>query len=217
MIPAIHFVHGGSKVLDSILNADKILPAIDRINELAARQICGNLDATLQGEHPGAYEAFQELLEDRLLEIPTNSKGTWSEFRCEDILAGDLSRVFLSLAEWSEIYKKHNKNGIIFVAEDLVKRGAVIRYQDLLQEYESVLQEFFEPGGRKTADALERALDRVRKTGELRGKAALEYLRRGDFEGTEEVVVDGPLSLDRAEQIWRDGEMEWSETMPPRL
>jgi hypothetical protein len=217
MIPAIHFVHGGSKVLSAILNADEILPAIDRINGLAVRQICGNLDATLQHADPRAYQAFQDLLDERLLDIQEHASGTWSEFRCEDILAGDLGRVFLSLAEWPEIYKKHNKNGIVFVAEDLVKRGAAIRYQDLLPEYESALQEFFESASRKTVDVLERALDKVRRKGEIRGAAALAYLRLGEFEGTEEVVVDGPLSLDRAEQIWRDGEMEWSETMPPRF
>lgn len=132
-----------------------------------------------------------------------------TQYACPDLLAGDLERVFLSIASWPQwvhqISEEIEPHGFVFDAHDLIRRGARIRPKDLLRKYRWALEDLLRTKMRsrdKAYAAALKTLKRVQRDGELRGSDAMAFLADGDMAGrtksTIELVWDGPIPLEWA-------------------
>jgi hypothetical protein len=159
---------------------------------------------------PEATEAFIELLDRRLQDLrPVPPYTARTEFQCDDLIAGDLDQVFLSLGSWlPEGHFPGERNGFAFDAEYLIEDGAAIRPGDLVEDYYAEIGDFlWHKGGEKTAEALARRLDDIKDRYELRGKKALRALEKGRFQpGYAELVYPDRIMTWQAIEAWMDGE-----------
>jgi hypothetical protein len=214
MVKAYHLVLGGPENVRRILEEGVIRPASERMDPAKAEALCGDLvtQITWEGSKiiPEAAEAFMELLDHRLRDLrPSPPYTTRTEFQCDDLIAGDLDQVFLSLGSWiPEGPSPGKRNGFAFDAEDLITDGAVIRPGDLVEEFDGEITDFlWHKGGKKTAEALAKRLDDIKDKYELRGKDALKALQKGRFHpGYAELVYPGRLKTWQASEAWLDGE-----------
>ena len=124
---------------------------------------------------------------------------------CGDFLAGDAFSVFLSTGWWGRIDENLTPNGFVFDAEDLIRRGAVVR-GDLLSSYDYTIPEaaWLEGSAASIRRQLERHLDELQKENELKGDAAITHLKK-DPDEWEELVFRGPIDLDLAVEMWDNG------------
>ena len=214
---AYHYVAGGSDALQRVLLDGKLTPAIDRMDLLASRLRCGDFMATAGARervHPFSFDSLGDLLEERLDEIDPSdfpeASRTRSEtqFHCVDLLAGDLENIFLSLREWPE-WLQDPENGFAFDAEQLVRKGARVRPFDLIDDYEAGIWEALQKDRGQDVDDLKAVFRRVQKKNEFRGRKALEFVRS---KSRGELVWKGDLPVNWSDEIWREGQLEWSRT-----
>lgn len=213
MVKAYHTVLGGPENVRQILEEGVIRPASERMDPAKAQALCSDLitQITWSGSKtiPEATEAFIELLELRLQDLrPLPPYTTRTEFQCDDLIAGDLDQIFLSLGSWlPEGHFPGKHNGFTFDAEYLIEDGAAIRTADLVEEYDGEITDFlWHKGGEKTAEALARRLDDVKNRYELRGKKALRALEKGRFQpGYAELVYPDRIMTWQALEAWMDG------------
>jgi hypothetical protein len=204
---------GGPENVRRILREGVIRPASERMDPAKAQDLCQDLVTQITWGSsrtiPEAVEAFIELLDRRLQDLrPVPPYTTRTEFQCDDLIAGDLDQIFMSLGSWlPEGHFPGKRNGFAFDAEDLIEDGAAIRPADLVEEYDGEITDFlWHPGGEKTADALARRLDNVKDQYELRGKRALKALNDGRFQyGYAELVYPNRLMTWQALEAWMDG------------
>lgn len=139
--------------------------------------------------------------------VPTSTK---TDFQCFDFLAGDLEFVFLSVGDWIH-WGWDEPSGFVFDTETLLRRGATLRTMDLGPRFAAAIRDVLvEPWKDylKAKDAILTALAQVKQQGELRGRAAIEYLRDlpvWEGERPAEVLWPGNLPVSMATQVWKEG------------
>lgn len=229
MIKAYHRV-SSDKALETIVAAGEIIPAAYRLDPAVLRRLCEAVP--VEGANPNAVEALEVLLNeavDYFTEVQKNlpaPRTTATALKCQDILSGDAGRIFLAPGNWSEAGRALGwpLSGFVFDAEDLIRKGAVVRKWDYFSAYAVLLRDVLQ-GGASSAEAAGRAfLDGLSKIHgrQLQGAAAVDQLLRYDvtkdqehlkpqefanklgFSAQEEVIWEGPLSLDLAVEIWKD-------------
>jgi hypothetical protein len=232
MIKAYHRVSSNS-VLKAIMEAGRIVPAAyrldpDRILDLCEEDVGPRLDTASP-----AGQAVAELIEEAvahfkaLQEEIRASKTRATALKCIDILSGDAGRVFLSPGTWSETGRALGwpLSGFVFDAEILVENGALLRKWDFFSNYQGVLRDLIEDRSiRSVEEAKERFLAGIkaihdRQLSERSAKAAIqpyeiatgeehlkpyELQQKRGFSVQEELVWDGPLSVDLAVEVWED-------------
>jgi len=225
--------------VDAILETGAVLPLIRFIEPSQVRASCADFLRAFRSRHRqeprkvamagfgavieeaiDAIQRRQEGLGIRPAGLPWKSTG-WSgeggevpatNLQCEDILAGDITFVFLSPGYWTNDWRP---SGFGFDAEELVRRGAVVRPEDFLARFirhiESVLmKEWGSPEEAKTE--IERGLARIVEDEQIYGADALAALRRFDRQDVRklraagpEIVWLGPLPVDLAVEVWKNG------------
>ena len=233
MIKAYHQTRRSIDV-DLVLEAGAILPAVYFLKPDQIFRLCKAVGITMKAlkrgfqGHPVALEGLKEAAEmyaeslegiqkakgiaaPGVEEIESSPYRLKSGFECEDVLAGDAECVFLAMGGW---FSRRGESGFVFDAESMVNWGATVRPADLLGHYTRLVQEVLaNPDWRSPADAREaiiRGLQEIRTRNELSGSGALQFLRensRAVLPGrTEsEIVWQGPLPVDLAVEIWKNG------------
>lgn len=168
-----------------------------------------------------ALKAITRLIRERSKE--NSSRPTYkpvtreSEFQCADFLAGDLKDVFFSLGDWAQFISPGNVSGVVFHADLLVlEEDARIREIDFIDQYTYAITNFiktFKDGNEKGAYLwLTDVLNQVKQR-EIYGREAWDWLQiQGSHELQEaELVVEAPVYLDLAVEIWREGHLTKQE------
>ena len=144
MIKAYHRVERFP--LERILKNGAIFPVAFRLDPDFMVASCRDLlqqvnEYVLDEGNPRAVRGVELLIEKRRKEIAAVSTGETDEtgLFCGDFLAGDAFSVFLSTGEWGGIDEEAASHGFVFDAEDLLRRGAVVRRGDLLDSYDYTL------------------------------------------------------------------------------
>jgi len=231
---AFHLVPS-RQAMDRILLHGAILPGALRLDpalflekcelEILERADVAAIDDPEVKLNTTVFEALKQLASEsmeglRRLQREAGVVGTQrtTQYACPDLLAGDLERVFLSLESWPswarQISEEPQLHGFVFDAEDLVKKGARLRPRDLLKKYRWAIEDVLRSRIRskdKAYTEILKALERVQKDGELRGKGALAFMfsdamyrqREEARESgvTMELVWDGPLPLELAVSV----------------
>jgi hypothetical protein len=215
MIPAYHFVPGRA-ALERVLAEGQILPAIFRLTAETVRGLCKEtLDLVLKMyvNPPEPVLVGLQALRDLAAEAAEHYAAApgakpgfqTTKLQCVDILSGDGARVFLSPWKWP-LVTRGKPTGLVYDAEDLVRKGARYRPRDLLFDYTDAVWRGL--GAWLTVENAKAAIVRgLRDVSmwEYQGDDALTGLRAS--EGTRaEIVWEGPLPVDGAREIWFEGE-----------
>lgn len=212
-----------AQLLNFILRVGTILPATHRVKRQEMVDECFEIkfestdpiyrkfkDAT-----PKAMKALEQMAREWVNRLP--EEGTvHTLFTCTDLLAGDLDNIFLSVEGWHQAID----NGFVFDAEELLRNGAHFRYTDFLGRFSDAIEEAIKhdyPTVKEARWMIEGLLTGVLDDRATRGEEGIYDLRdciagAGDYEGARgcykgEVVWTGPLSVDLATEIWREGEL----------
>jgi hypothetical protein len=226
MILAYHKM-SSNRAMDAILEAGRIVPAIFRLHPDKIGSLCEELVNPYRGTP--TEEALRELVNEALEYFASMRVGSGTHetaLKCEDILAGDAGRIFLSPGNWSEAGRGLGwpNSGFAFDAERLIQEGAAYRPDDIGYRFRSVIQKVAEIG----ADSVEESkamivngFNELLSKGQMFGSQALKEieiyrLRQGEervppyerrkrtWHSQDEILWDGPLPVDWAVEIWRD-------------
>lgn len=214
MIPAYHYVPGQA-ALRGLLAEGRILPALFRLSAGTVGRICGEtLDLVLRmyinPPEPVlvGIQALRELAQEAAGHYAAQGLGPElqeTKLQCVDILSGDGARVFLSPWKWP-VVSRGKPNGLVYDAEDLVRKGARYRPRDLIFDYSQAVWEglrgWYDVENAKAA--IVASLHGVSRW-EYRGADALEGLRASEGMRAE-IVWEGPLPVEWAMEIWSGGE-----------
>lgn len=222
MVLAYHRVPSNA-ILDQIASDGQILPAAMRLDPEVIRTQC--LEPLENASGPGA-EAVKELVEEAV-EFYSQYRGEASRtgLLCEDLLAGDGGRIFLSPGNWAESTRALGwpASGFAFDAEALIEQGARFREDDLGSKFKSLLLDVLqnspskEEGKENFLEGVRRILDRY----EVGGQGALDKIqaykilpgqeefhpyerRQSGWARHAEIVWEGPLGLDLIVETWKD-------------
>jgi hypothetical protein len=226
MILAYHRV-SSNRVLDAIRAEGRIIPAAYRLHLEKVKQLCDEFLEPYHGTPVG--EALIELIDEALayfasLQIRTGTYAT--ALKCEDILAGDAGRIFLSPGNWSEAGRALGwpLSGFAFDAEDLIQNGAAYRPYDIGSSYSSQIYKVAQMQVNSAEEAKAAILNifhdlfdkkqlfgdqALRELEIYRLQPGEESLRpdergKGSWHSNDEIVWEGPLSLDAAVEIRKD-------------
>lgn len=216
MIPAYHYVSSPT-ALERILEEGQVVPAVHRLSGKTIRGICDEtLDLVLRMYAVGAppeiltgIQALRELGEEAAAFYERIAKPAGAEFQttklqCVDILSGDGGKVFLAPWRWP-LVAHGKKTGLVYDAEDLVRRGAGYRPKDLMFDYSEAVWEGLR--GWRTVGEAKGAILRSLKAAlkwEYHGEDALSGLRASAGRRPE-ITWEGPLPVEWAMEIWSDG------------
>ncbi len=198
-----------------ILKKGSILPAAYRINPTHLVGSCWDQLYFLkemelgEGGNPIGRAGVELLIHERVDEILEVSSQETDDtgFFCGDLLAGDAFSVFLSTGEWGRGDAEEKANGFVFDAEDLIRRGAVLREGDLLDPYNQVTEGMAWTKAKSPKAArkvLKRKLSQIQTEYEFKGERAIQELRKDPNEWRE-LLFPGPVSLTWATEMWEDG------------
>ncbi len=220
-ILAYHYIP--PKFVDTVLADGRIKTALehtnpykfrdyceDSIKDLVERMVDRNSDVVMRNVATLFYfvnkevESVGEWQRDEGIE-PVEGE---TKFYCWDFLAGDIEGVFLGLdnfPHWADV-----PNGLVFDAEELVRRGARLRMGDLLPRYEEAVRRVMTEDleDYEFIETLEEALQDVKTKGEFQGDAAIRKMRKGEWRGVDEspeLVWPGSLPVEWAIEVWKDG------------
>ncbi len=210
MIKAYHHVYRAP--LDQILQKGVIAPVAFRLDP---KYLEGCIDMLQQVQeyaaddgNPEAIRGIELLIESRWKEIEAVSSGETDDtgLFCGDILAGDAFSVFLSTGWWGRVDENLTPNGFVFDAEDLIRRGAVVREGDLLGVYDDIItgSAWLKGSAPAIRDQVLRQLYATKKEAQMEGEAAISYLKKDPGEW-EELAFEGSLNLDWAIEMWDNG------------
>lgn len=204
--------------VDEITLVGELLPAVYRLDqeEMEAECFSGkNRGSTIRQKWPKAtpkaLEALEEMAREKIEELPRSGLSR-SLFNCADLIAGDLEVIFLSVGDWYSV-----PNGFVFDARELMEGGACFRPSDLLGEYTRALDIVVRQKYRSVARAREEILamiDLVKGEMQSCGPSAVKVLEAcmkgggicaGKSSTGFEIVWPGPLSLDLAIEVWKNG------------
>jgi hypothetical protein len=233
MIKAYHRVSSNS-ALHAILDAGQIIPAAYRLDPDRIRELCRE-DVGHTYDMTGASgRAIAELMEEAAAYFATMQREIGIEktqataLKCIDILSGDAGRIFLSPGTWTEAGRGLGwpVSGLVFDAEVLIDNGALLRKWDFFSNYSIALKDAVGNASGSVDEIKGRFLANIKEIheGQLYGAEAMDVLRRYEiapgkehlkpydlqrqrgFSVQEEIVWDGPLSLDLAVEIWENDE-----------
>ncbi len=162
-------------------------------------------------ERLAAIQATKGIVAPGLEEFESSEYRLASDLECEDVLAGDAERVFLSLGQW---HTSRSESGFVYDAEVLVGLGAAVRPKDLLHHYTRFVQDVLSnpdwSDPPEAGDAIAKGLEEIRSRNEIRGSDAVGFLNGlsgapRKVASESEVVWDGPLPVDLAVEIWKSG------------
>ena len=216
---AYHFVLAGGKAVDTIQSTGTLFPALYRLNPATLQEQCEDIVEQLSyaverdPEKEAPVEAVKELIDDRIGELYVAQEQHLGEeertkFQCDDLLAGDLGLVFLSLKEWAyEIYGLHRldfkPNGFVFDAQQLLKHGALIRNADLLELYSLAMTDLIWHEHYDTVTGAKKAL--LQKLDTIQRLHQFESIPAGGPPLAAELVFPGPIPVEWAIEVWKDG------------
>jgi hypothetical protein len=216
-LKAYHQVFGEG-ALERVLEDGAILPGIYRLDPDWVESRCEESLAKMIRSSPGdvlgagaAIRAqadyaisdirkFQEILGASGFAQPT-------QLECIDIMFGDSYRIFLSMGEFRF---GGPQTGFVYDAYDLVKRGAVIREEDFMGEYEMILNRVISGRGDhlEISDPAERLQRLVADLQETESSSTGDLARLSvnkDAASRAEIVWEGPLPIEWALEVWREG------------
>lgn len=221
MVRAYHSVGTGrmepaerAQLFDEILQAGVILPADRRVarGEMEARcfdpkgvrgfPIPVNFpDATTR-----AFQALEAMAREAIATLPEDGTAH-TMFTCIDLLAGDLSRVFLTVGRG---WFGNIQNGFIFDVQDILQRGARYRDRDIMDDVYMAIQktskrDFTSVSGAKRS--IQMAIRKAVQYHMSTGQAALEEVEIciQNPPCVAELTWEGPLPLDYAIEGWQEG------------
>ena len=211
-------------LLDLILGIGDVLPATQRVQRKEMYDECFNMKSEVTDPiyrkfpdaTPKAMKALEQMAREWVNRLPEEGSA-YSLFNCTDLLAGDLDNIFLSVDSWYQAVD----NGFVFDAEELLLKGAHFRHTDLLGHFDEAIQEAVGrdyPTVKEARWMIEGLLTGVLDDRATRGKEGIFDLwdcveAAGDYEGSSpgchrgEVVWTGPLPVDLAIEIWREGKL----------
>jgi hypothetical protein len=226
---AFHFIR--QEYLDDVIKSGDLLPAIYRIHPGVLKDKCNPSDmeeTIVRGfDDPKpkktAMQYYRRLVSEALKAVRDfqRSRGVRTtkhatEFQCNDLLAGDLECVFLSLDDW--VSWGRSATGLIFDARDLVSKGAYVRPVDVNDKYWRVLREAFRTDWKSYSEFEKRVLSwfgQVQSTNSLSGEEAADYLqgprvknvysRLSEDDNPPEIVVCGSVPVEWAVAYCIDG------------
>lgn len=223
MIPAFHYVRGGSAAVDSILKEGEIIPAVYRLDVQDLRNDCERLltrmDFASQGTERKvsgeAVHGIHQLIEQRFAELRDVQgqrklplHGT-TGFRCVDLLAGDLFNIFLSVGDWERGLGGwgFTPNGFVFDSDELIDAGATFRTADFYEVYDEIIMEMMWGNKFSTPEeAIQFFLDNVedlKHRRESSGQRAFKMVKL--FQDGSELLFPGPIPIELAKEIWKNG------------
>lgn len=208
-------------LLGQILEIGAILPAVERVQHKEMYNECFSETQTetstiygrFRSATPKAVKALEEMAFEWIEKLPEEGT-THTLFNCVDLLAGDLGNIFLSLGTWYQI-----PNGLVYDAEDLIRRGARFRPFDLLAHFESAIREAIShpySTVREARNLIESMIHGELEERSLSGKAAISELRNC-VAGAEhyknpgcpsgEIAWPGRLPVGWALEVWQEGRL----------
>lgn len=215
---AYHYVPAA--FLDEVWDSGAIRPAVERVDPAVFAADCDerisekadHLEAEGRSVDPAALEALRRLADDlvRGLSAWQEERGlrprrTATAFKCLDFLAGDEKYVFLEVGKWPW-WADDPPSGLVFDAEDLVRKGARVGKVDLAMTYDDVVDRFLTKRRWEDVDdayrAIEAALEEIPEKERVEGKAALGLLRKGK---AKELVWEGRLPTEGAVGAYLEG------------
>lgn len=230
MIKAYHRV-SSDEAYEAILSIGSILPAAYRIDPDQAVEMCEKELGDIGFQTTEARRGVARLLDERVREVielqeresVRSARAPATMLFCADLLAGDFMNVFLSPGGFTSasLARGWPLSGFGFDAEELVRRGAEYRPQDLLFSFRHAVAKTMRTGlgEQESYKAVKQELERQRH-GTLYEDAALEALKvfddpahdptshkKYDWPSNAEVVWTGPLPLDLAVEVWGSGEL----------
>ncbi len=218
-VKAYHFVMGGGKAVDTIQSEGTLFPALYRLHPATIQEQCEEFvdNLTYSAEQDPSKEAsvmaVKELIDDRIGELYVAQEQRLGEeertqFQCDDLIAGDLGLVFLSLEDWAyAMYGYHRidfkQNGFVFDAKHLLKHGALMRNADLLDLYGLAVTELIWHEHYATVDDAKTAL--LIKFDTIQRLHQFESIPKGGPPLAAELVFPGPIPVEWAIEVWKDG------------
>ena len=221
MIPAYHFIP--SESIKDVLREGVIRPGSERVDPSSFEWYCGDeinellRDMREQGKkvNPIALEVLQSLvaseinsLYDWQRELKDGPGSGQTQFKCWDLLAKDIDLVFLQAWGWPTFTEANT--GLIFDAEDLVRKGAAVRTHDLVATYDAMIQGVLSGKWDDHGDvyqAFEDGFERIFKGYQFTGEEALRLLRRKPtkYDEAQELVWGGDLAVALAVEVVKPG------------
>lgn len=200
-------------LLNEILRIGAILPATARVKRREMWEECFTpesqtfpLYARFNRATPKALAALQALASEVVSRLPEEG-ATHTLFNCVDVLAGDLDRVFLAVGAWFGPFA----NGFVFDAGQLISAGARVRLSDLFHDFNQAIRRASRQSYRSTAAAtraIQGAIERVLDERTLEDEPAILALHDcAKRPGTCELTWDGPLPINLAVEVWREGKL----------
>lgn len=192
-----------------IAEEGRILPASMRLDAGEMEAECftdpergGTIRERFRGASSKVIAALEEIARKKIAKLP-DSGVTHSLFNCVDLVAGDLEVVFLTPGRWYSV-----PTGFVFDAEELLRKGARFREEDMLGGYTGVIEGASDVRHASVAEArryIERELADIHKYFESTGREGIERMReaRGELR---ELVWPGPLPLRLAVGAWIEDE-----------
>jgi hypothetical protein len=221
MIPAYHFIP--PEFIKDVLREGVIRPGNERVDPSRFEGYCGDEINELLRDmreqekkvNPIALEVLQNLVDSEI-----NSLCDWqrelkggpgpgqTQFKCWDLLAKDIDLVFLQAWDWPTFTRV--STGLIFDAEELVRKGAAVRTYDLVATYDAMIQDVLTGKWDDHGDvyqAFEDGFERVFKGYQFTGEEALRLLRRKptEYDEAQELVWGGALDVALAVEIVKPG------------
>lgn len=200
------------EAITEILSVGEIKPAIERLDRSEMEAECftdpargATLTQRFEKATPIVMKALEAIAKEKIAKLP-DSGFTHGLFNCVDLIAGDLEYVFLKPGNWYSL-----PNGFVFNAEDLLKKGAKFRGQDLLGGYNAVIEGASEESFTSVSDAkryLEEELGAIHEFFQSTGRAAIQKMKvalppsPGDLA---EIVWPGALPVSMAVEVWENG------------
>jgi hypothetical protein len=226
MILAYHRV-ASNKALEAILESGQIVPAIFRLHPDKISALCNELVEPYRGTL--MESALGELVEEALNYFASMRIGSGTHetaLKCEDILAGDAGRIFLSPGNWSEAGRGLGwpLSGFAFDAEHLIQEGAAYRPDDIGSRFSGVILKVSEKQAtsvEETKDMVVNGFNELLSKEQLFGDQALKEIgiyrlqqgeeltppyerRKRNWHSGDEILWDGPIPVEWAVEIWRD-------------
>lgn len=230
VIKAYHRVSSNA-ASEAILKIGAILPAAWRMHSDQALYMCEEDLEKFIGQQSEARSGVDMLLHERIREISELQKHEGlnpptipaTMLFCADLIAGDFVNVFLSPGGFTNAMAARGwpLSGFAFDAEELIRRGAEYRPEDLGFRFRNAISNTLKSdfGKHSAYEAIKITLEEKR-VDVLKGDDALKALklfdkpshdptahREYDWPANPEIVWHGPLPLDLAIEFWMNGKL----------
>jgi len=201
-----------AKLLERIIELGAVVPATERVQRREMHEECFgdaedfNIYGRFRGATPNALRAIEDMARERVDRLPANGM-RHTLFTCVDVLAGDLGRIFFTIGKWYAI-----RNGLVFDAREPLMNGAQFRPEDLLRDFSDAITAAAKlewPTVAEARGAIESMLQSVFEENTLTGDEGVLKLEDCGGCPQAEIAWEGPVPVDMAIEVWREGKRLW--------